>query len=182
MTASEHGREARERTARTARNAARGAAIDLALQEGAEIIGRPAFRGSQISMRDVEPLAGLRAAREIEVGARHHVRNYIRDAREAGCTWSGIGAAIDLVPGREPDLAGETVAEAAYSYAVGRPDSQTAGRYGRSFSWHCASCDGLITDQGPFDGPVDAERATLAGARGSRRRLRPGRRTGTAGM
>ncbi len=163
MTASEHGRDPRESTARTARNAARRAAIDLALLEGAEIIGRAAFRGSQISIRDVEPLAGLRAARGIELGARHHVRNYIRDAREAGCTWSAIGAAIDLVPGGEPDLAGETVAEAAYSYAAGRPDSQTGGRYGRSFSWHCASCDGLISDRGPFDGPVDAERGHAGG-------------------
>lgn len=163
MTASERSREAREKSARAARNAARRAAIDLARQDGAEVIRRPGFRGSQISIGDVEPLAGLRPAREIELGARHHVRNYIRDAREAGRSWSEIGAALDLVPGGEPDLAGETVAEAAYSYAAGRPDTETAWRYGRSLTWQRGSCDGLISDHGPFDGPVNAERGHVGG-------------------
>jgi hypothetical protein len=157
MPASDENRDRRDRLIMTARSAARRAAIDIARQHGAEIIDRPAFGGSQVTIRDVEPLAGLRAAREIELGARYHIRNYIQDAREAGYAWSEIGAALNLGAGRNDERGGQSVAEAAYSVAAGNPDSETARRYGRSFGWRCASCEGLVIDRGPFDGPVDAE-------------------------
>jgi len=157
MSAAEPGREARENTIRAARNAARRAALDLAVQDGAQVITRPAYHGAQAAVRDVEPLAGMRAAREVELGARHHVRGYIRGAREAGRSWRQIGAALRLAPGPEADKAGQTVAEAAYTYAAGHPDSQTARRHGRSFSWRCGSCEGLISDRGPLEMPIDAE-------------------------
>ena len=143
MPASDESRDRRDRLIMTARIAARRAAIDIARQDGAEIIDRPAFGGSQVTIRDVEPLAGLRAAREIELGARYHIRNYIQDAREAGYAWSEIGAALNLGVGRNDEREGQSVAEAAYSVAAGNPDSETARRYGRSFGWRCASCDGL---------------------------------------
>jgi hypothetical protein len=151
-------REAREKTISTARRAARRAVIDLARDEGAPVISRPAFRGAQSSIQDVEPLAGLRAGREVELGARFGTRSYIRDAREAGHTWQEIGSAMNLTPGGEADLAGDTIAEAAYSYAAGRPDTETARRYGRSFSWTCGSCESLISDHGLCNGPADDER------------------------
>jgi hypothetical protein len=50
-----------------------------------------------------------------------------------------------------------TVAEAAYSYAAGRPDTDTALRYGRSFVWTCRSCEHAINDRGLCDGPADDE-------------------------
>jgi hypothetical protein len=134
MGAPEVSREAREKTVRAARWAARHAAIGLARDEGAQAISRPTFRGAQTTIQDVEALAGLRAARQIELGARFSTRNYVRDAREAGHTWQEIGTALDLIPGGEADLAGDTIAEAAYSYAAGRPDTESAWRYGRSFS------------------------------------------------
>ncbi len=158
MGVPEMSREAREKAVSAARRAARRAAIDLARDEGAQVISRPAFRGAQATIQDVEPLAGLRAAREVELGARHGARNYIRDAREAGNTWQDIGTALDLTPGGEAGLAGGTTAEAAYSYAAGSPDTETARRYGRSFSWRCGSCEGLISDHGLCDGPADDER------------------------
>ncbi len=157
MNTPEPAREVRAKTISAARNAARRATIDLALQDGARVIRRPAFRGAQNVIRDVEPIAGMRAAREIELGARYHTRTYIRDAREAGRTWHEIGRALGLVPGGEADQAGQTIAEAAYTYGAGHPDSETAWRYGRSFPWRCGSCEGLISDRGPFDGPADAE-------------------------
>jgi hypothetical protein len=163
MGATEMSRETREKAVSAARRAARRAAIDLARDEGAQVITRPAFRGAQTTIQDVEPLAGLRAAREVELGARYSTRNYIRDAREAGHTWQDIGTALDLTPGGEADLAGGTIAEAAYSYAAGSPDTETARRYGRSFSWTCGSCEGLISDHGLSNGPADDERGHADG-------------------
>lgn len=157
MSAAGSARQARDEAIRMARAAARRAALDLAVQGGATVISRPAYCGAASMIRDVEPLAGLRTTREIELGARYHARDYIRAAREAGHSWRQIGAAMGLVPGGEPDLAGQTPAEAAYSYAAGSPDSESAWRYGRSFGWRCASCEGLISDRGPFTGPAEAE-------------------------
>ncbi len=82
------------------------------------------------TIQDVEPLAGLRAAREVELGARHCTRGYIRDAREAGHTWQQIGTALDLTPGGEAP-GWRHSAEAAYSYAAGNPGPETAWGYGR---------------------------------------------------
>lgn len=158
MEATEMSREEREKGVKAARRIARRAVIDLARDQGAQFISRPAFRGAHTTIQDLGPLAGLRAARELELGARHNTRNYIRDAREAGHTWDEIGTALDLIPGGEPDLSGDTVAEAAYSYAAGSPDTETARRYGRSVVWTCGSCEGLISDHGLCNGPADDER------------------------
>jgi hypothetical protein len=158
MSAPEMSREAREKGVNAARRAARRALIDVARDQGAQFVNRLAFRGAHTTIQDVEPLAGLRAARAVELGARFSSRNYIRDAREAGHTWQEIGTALDLTPGGEAELAGDTIAEAAYSYAAGSPDTETARLYGRSFSWTCRSCEGLISDHGLCNGPADDER------------------------
>jgi hypothetical protein len=130
MGAPEMSRDAREKAISAARRAASRAAIDLARDNGAQVISRPLYRDAQSAIQDVEPIAGLRAAREVELGAPFSARNYIRGAREAGHTWQEIGTALDLTPGGEADLAGGTIAEAAYSYAAGSPDTETsqAGR------------------------------------------------------
>jgi hypothetical protein len=147
----------RETTIRYARNAARRAAIDLAVHDGAQVIRRPLFRGDPATVPDVEPLAGMRAAREIELGARDAIHGYIRDARHAGRSWHQIGTALGLVPGGDAQQVGDTVGEAAFTFAAGNPHSEIAQRYGRAFTWRCASCEGLIVDRGPFGHPVDAE-------------------------
>ena len=79
-------------------------------------------------------------------------------AREDGHSWHDIGTALDLTPGADADQAGESIAEAAYTYAAGHPDSETAWRYGRSFAWTCQSCDAVISDRGLCNGPADDER------------------------
>lgn len=167
MDVPETSREAREKAVSAARWKARRAAIDLACDQGAQVISRPAFRGAQSTIQDVESLAGLRAAREIELGARYNARSYIRYAREAGHTWQQIGTALDLAPGGEAGIEagidGGTVAEAAYSYAAGNPGPEAAWRYGRSFSWTCGSCEGLISDRGLCNGPADDERGHADG-------------------
>lgn len=148
-----------------ARAAARREVLALARDAGAQTITRPAFRGSHAHVRDIEPLAGMRAARNLEIGARQTAHDYIRTAREAGHTWHDIGAAMRLQPGGDAQQAGHTLAEAAYTYAAGSPDTETARRYGRSFTWRCPSCDQAISDQGLCSGPADDEHGHDAGCR-----------------
>ncbi len=143
-----------ERAAASA--AARRAVTGLARDRGAEFTARPAFRGSDRTVRDLEPLTGARAARDLELAARHTARDYIRAARESGHEWDQIGHALGVVPGGDADQAGLTVAEAAYTYAAGRPDTEAPWRP-RSFPWTCGSCDQVINDQGQVAGPADDE-------------------------
>ena len=130
---------------------------DLARDRGAEVTSRPMFADSGVTVRDLQPLDGARAARDIELGARHAARDYIRQAREAGHGWDQIGQALGLAPNADADQAGLTVAEAAYTYAAGNPHTDTAIRYGRSFLWRCRSCDQAISDRGLIAGPADNE-------------------------
>ena len=149
--------EARAKALRAGRSAARRATMDLARDANAAIISQPLFPGAQSTIRDVEPLAGLRASRDLELGVRYTARYYVRNARAAGHTWQEIGEVMGVTPNGEPELAGDTTAETAYSYAAGSPDSETAWRYGRLFAWRCASCEGVISDKGPFNHPADNE-------------------------
>src|SRR5262249_35458105 len=68
-----------------------------------------------LTIRDLEPLDGARAARDIELGARHAARGYIRQAREAGHSWEQIGQALGVAPNADADQAPLTVAPAAYT-------------------------------------------------------------------
>jgi hypothetical protein len=140
-----------------ASDAARRAVLGLARDRGYEPTPSPASRAVGITVRDLEPLTGARAARDIELGARGTARGYIRAAREAGHDWDQIGHALGLAPGADADQAGLTVAEAAYTYAAGHPCTDTAIRYGRSFTWRCLACDQPISDRGLIAGPADDE-------------------------
>jgi len=142
---------------RVARNLVRRAMLDLAREVGAQTISRPAFRGSHATVPDVEPLTGLAASRRLELAAREHAADYVRAAREAGCSWRDIGTALGLAPGGDSQQVGETVAEAAFTYAAGHPDAETARRYGRSVTWTCGPCDERIIDHGLCNGPADDE-------------------------
>src|SRR5262249_33873491 len=84
-------------------------------------------------------------------------REYLRQAREAGHSWDQIGHTLGVAPGADADQAGLTVAEAAYTYAAGRPDTEAPWRP-RSFLWTCRSCDQAISDRGLIAGPADAAR------------------------
>jgi hypothetical protein len=138
-----------------AREAARREAFRLALDAGAQTLSRPMFRGEkEPTVRDVEPLAGARSARDLESAARGTAREYIRQAREAGHSWDQIGEALGLIPGADQD--GATPADAAYTYAAGRSDTE-APWLPRSFGWTCRSCDQPIADRGLIQGPADDE-------------------------
>jgi hypothetical protein len=141
---------------RAAREEARRAAFTLARDAGGQVITRPAVPGTGPGVRDVDPLSGMRAARQLELAARTIARGYIRQAREAGHGWHQIGQALGVVPGGEADQAGETIAEAAYTYAAGRPDPEAPWRP-RSFPWTCRSCEHAISDRGLDNSPADDE-------------------------
>jgi hypothetical protein len=115
MPDSASGPDERARQFATIRDHARQAVAGLARCRGAEFTTREAYRGSGMTARDLEPLTGARAARDIELGARHAARDYIRQAREAGHGWDQIGQALGVAPNADADQAGLSVAEAAYS-------------------------------------------------------------------
>lgn len=139
-----------------ARDAARNATYTIARDTGATIITRPIYPGSDYTVRD-EPLAGLTTARDIELAARSTARDHIRRAREAGHSWHEIGIAMHIRPNGDLQQAGDTIAEAAYTYAAGHPDTEHARRYGRSVAWSCQTCENTIDDRGLDNGPADAE-------------------------
>ena len=158
MTEPETNNENPEQRRRAIRDIARRDAFQFARSTGASIATRPMFRGeNEPTVQDVEPLAGARAARDLELAARGTARDYIRQAREAGHGWEQIGHALGLTPNADADQAGLTVAEAAYTYGAGSPHTDTAIRYGRSFLWRCRSCDQVISDRGLIAGPADNE-------------------------
>jgi hypothetical protein len=57
-----------------ARNCARREAFLLARDAGAQTITRPLYLGAETTLTDVESLAGARAARDLECGARAAAR------------------------------------------------------------------------------------------------------------
>jgi hypothetical protein len=147
----------RQRAIDAARNTVRNATYTIARDAGATIITRPSYPGSDRTVRDVEPLAGLVTARDLELAARATARDHIRSAREAGHSWHEIGEAMSITPNGDPQQSGDTIAEAAYTYAAGHPDTEHARFYGRSVTWTCHACDNTISDRGLDNGPADDE-------------------------
>lgn len=119
MTEHDENPGSAEQRRSAARETARREAFRLARDTGAPIVQRPMYsRDNEPSVRDVEPLAGARAARDLETAAEGTARDYIRQAREAGHGWDQIGDALGLTPGRDPGHEGATAADAAYAYAA----------------------------------------------------------------
>ncbi len=140
-----------------ARTVAHRAMLDLARGDGIPVASYPPYPGAPAATPEVAALTGLNLSRRIELAAREHSRSYIRAAREAGHTWHDIGTALGLVPGGDAQQEGETVAEAAFTYAAGHPGTDHARRYGRYVGWTCGTCDSAITDYGLSNGPADDE-------------------------
>lgn len=137
----------RRHTVSIARGVARNAAVTTSL----------VLASSGRATGDVEPLAGMLAARDLGLAARDTALGYIRQAREGGHSWQRIGATMRLFSGADPHLPGQTFAEAAFAYAAGDPRTETAIGYGRSFTWSCHAWDTSISDHGLCNGPADDE-------------------------
>jgi hypothetical protein len=142
----------------------RRAVLDIVRQSGGRTVTRPMFRDwpdLDMTTTDVEPMAGIRAVRQIEHSARGLMREYARQAREDGRTWHEIGAALDLsASAGHRDV---PPAEAAFDEVAGDPDGEYARRYGRTFTWTCAACRAVVRDRGLCDGPVDDEQGHADG-------------------
>ena len=130
------------------RNEARNATRRLAVDAGAQIITRPLYTGSDLTVRD------------LELAARRLALDYICQAREAGHSWHDIGTTMGLTPDRR---SGHTIADAAFDYAAGDPDSHYARTYGRTVGWTCTTCSKTILDHGLDNGPADDERGHAPG-------------------
>lgn len=147
-----------QQIATSAFNAARRTALNLARDLGATTSNRPIYPGSPVTRTDVEPLAGLRAARHVEIASHRVAKEYIRAAREAGYTWGQLGHELEqeLQYGSATAHVNENVADTVYNYAVGT-DPETARYYSQSFTWTCSSCTNTIRDHGMSNGPADDE-------------------------
>ena len=152
------------RLADEARHWTRRAVLDIVRQSGGRTVTRPVFRDRpdlDMTTTDAEPMAGIRAVRQIEHSARALTREYARQAREVGRTWHEIGAALGL--SASAGHRGVPLADAAYDEVAGDPDSEHARRYGRTFSWTCPACRAVVRDKGPCDGPADDEQGHAGG-------------------
>jgi hypothetical protein len=128
-------------------------AIQVAAREafGAGMVERP-IPGLSTVYRDVEPLAGVRAAvlaRDVALG---RVLEYALQARADGCSWDDIAEALGVEQGKGAVVRGER----AYLHLIEDrplctegPDSWAPPA--QRAHWRCASCGQYVTDQGPFD-------------------------------
>jgi len=139
-----------------ARRLARGVARKVAVEDGSAVVTRPLYPGSETEISDVEPLAGFRAAYDLELGARHIAQSYLRAAREAGATWHDISKTMGASVSKDAERAGFSAAELAYQYAVqpADPDDMSCDL---SFKWNCETCHGLVYDDGPYGSPAVSE-------------------------
>lgn len=129
-------------------------AIQVAAREGfgAGVVERP-IPGFSLPHRDVEPLAGVRAAvlaRDVAVG---RVREYAQQARADGHSWDDIAEALSVEKVEGPVHR----AEQAYLHLVeDRPlytedPDHSWGRSAPVAHWRCGSCGQNVTDRGPFE-------------------------------
>ncbi len=132
----------------------RQAAIEIATAGGAEIHERAAFPGSISVHQYAEPLAGIRAAETLAASAARIRREYTEAARGDGITWERIGQALGLGQG-DAAKTGYDLGIAAYEFFTRRPGLWPEANFG----YRCASCQGYITDRGPYEShPEDNER------------------------
>ena len=120
------------------------------------IMTRPIYRsGPGTAARDVEPIAGARAARDLELAARGIARdtsatpakpdtNGTRSARP-----SASSPAANPTPGRD--------ACRGRIRLRGRTGPTPRRRGSRSFAWTCPTCQQPISDRGLIKGPADDE-------------------------
>lgn len=132
-------------------------AIQVAAREGfgARSVERP-IPGFSLPDRDVEPLAGVRAAvlaRHVAVG---RVWEYAQQARADGHSWDAIAEALGVERAEGPLSRGER----AYLHVVEDRPLYTEGpgqRWGspQVAHWRCSSCGQHVTDRGPFEAAPD---------------------------
>jgi hypothetical protein len=129
------------------------AAIQTAAREGfgASIVVRP-IPGLSTVHRDVEPLAGLRAAVLARKVATRQAGDYAEQARADGHSCDAVADALGLAQAEGLLTRGEQ----AYLHLVEhRPlhTDESDQRWGRSLvaHWRCRTCGQYVTDRGSFE-------------------------------
>jgi hypothetical protein len=142
-------------------------AIQVTAREafGAGVVERP-IPGFSLPHRDVEPLAGVRAAALARDVAVRCVREYALAARADGRSWDEVAGALGVERGEGSVSGGERVylhlIEDRPLYADD-PDLSWAQRAAATH-WRCGSCNQYVTDQGPFEAsPEGNEQGHAAG-------------------
>jgi hypothetical protein len=143
----------RSETIDLARQLTRRAVHEVVRATGGRTTARQVFRDRpdlDMTVTEVEPLAGLRAATQLKHAAHRLTLDYARQAREDGRSWHEIGTGLGL-GGPEPYCT--SPAAAAYDYAT------RTGPPGRPiFAWVCPACRASVRDRGPEAGhPADCE-------------------------
>jgi hypothetical protein len=137
------------------------AAIQAVAREGfGSGVGERPIPGLSTVPRDVEPLAGLRAAVLARDVAARYVRDYVLTARADGHSWEVIAEAL----GVKQVEGSVSRSERAYLHVVeDRPlysedSDQSWGRSAPAAHWRCGSCDQYVSEHGPFEAaPYNAE-------------------------
>ena len=128
MTDHLNGGTPRDEAIVAARDWARRAALGMVRDSGRTVVARPVFHSRpdlDMTVRDAESMAGLRAARRLQVAAEGLARGYMQQAREDGHTWHEIGTALGLA--RMAADQETSLSQAAYDHAVGDPRTDHAG-------------------------------------------------------
>jgi hypothetical protein len=126
---------------------------------GASIVETP-VEGYQILTRSTvdDPRAGIRAASAVRGIADSLVDEYARAARAAGRSWDEIAEVLGVEDDGE---SGWRRGERVYRLLVEGEPLPGAARspFDRSSTyWRCGTCQGLVTDRGPFEAhPTDNE-------------------------
>lgn len=97
-------------------------------------------------------LQGMETALRVARFAEGIARDWARDARGAGSSWTDVAEALGrMIPVPE----GEDPAIEAFVWVAPTPSM----RFDRvTTSWRCESCDKRVTDNGPYDShPADVE-------------------------
>jgi hypothetical protein len=134
--------------------------VRLAEVAGAEIREHPVWPGAASTVREAEPMTGIRAALAAQLAAAAAARHYIAAARADGMTWAQVGEVLMLGEAIDRADSPSGMAAAAFEYAAGSADL-----FGeRSFGWTCPACQKRIRDHGPYDSnPLDNQSGHAAG-------------------
>jgi len=131
-----------------------GLAADL---YGESVVVRRGGEGFTSTVRDVEPLVGVAAARQVRDQAIQRMREYALVARGEGSSWAEVAEWLDVVDEnegewvREPRSPGEVAFEfvAAGSCPAGLDRWVWSWAGSPSARWTCGCCGCPISDRGP---------------------------------
>lgn len=107
-----------------------------------------AGHASATRLAPIDYAAGVAAAQLVADYAHRLVGRYALKAREDGLSWHDLAVVLDLADSDEES----DPATRVYEHIAPKPPSVFDPR---SVAWRCATCGGLVTDHGPYNGHPD---------------------------